>query len=483
MATAQIETWVATHRGSVEQISRTIDALSADSMLARMMLHRRRAVTAQVVDDFFAHAGQRFRPYLEGRMDHAPSDPAKELTAASAACKNASDKLDSLPLPFLFERALVAQAAGRPGDARTDLEQVLALYPGCFTAAFAAARIEFAAGDPGRAIRWLLPVERENARTRDGAGLLADAVRAIGLHEAASRYDLATLLNRGGYDSCGNDCAPVDVAGRVLNDIRMPQIFYFETQTNGTVLCNARGVYYSVNPVFGRILAMFARMPSLSGFLSLGEATKYGSNHLLPEILDSLVMRFSRAESGVGARTRQRPAALKALKVKLRLSVDNLLWPRAVWGWARRVEASAIRVIAGTFLMIGRFLRRTYQRLPFSVRHRVTMHVHVQLASLRAWLRYAVAPHFSLSGEWNWWTFSQISDENVKAQLVRTRSIMGLANIFGLQNLEGTNYVPVPNGAIVSIGTSTLLQMPASVELPPKAAELLNQLVSELEST
>ena len=34
----------------------------------------------------------------------------------------------------------------------------------------------------------------------------------------------------------------------------MPQIFYFESQADGSIICNARGVYYRVNPMFSRLL-------------------------------------------------------------------------------------------------------------------------------------------------------------------------------------------------------------------------------------
>ena len=156
--------------------------------------------------------------------------------------------------PLAFERASLAEDQGRFDDARADLKEVLAAYPGFVAGAIAAGRMALAAGDPAEAIRVLAPVEGEIIHTRDGAALLADAARAIGLHQSASRYDLASLICRGGYDSHGNDCAPIDLTGKIADDARMPQALYLEGQVDGSVLCNAGGIYYRVNPFFGRLL-------------------------------------------------------------------------------------------------------------------------------------------------------------------------------------------------------------------------------------
>jgi hypothetical protein len=421
-------------------------------------------------------------------MAKAPADSRKELAAAKAACKYATGEFRSLPLPFFFERALVAQMEERPRDARTDLEQVLATFPGCFTAAFAVARVELAAGDPGRAIRWLLPVEREVANTREGAVLLADAVRAIGLYETASRYDLAALLNRGGYDSRGNDCSPVDVTGEFSNDIRMPQIFYFEMQPDDTILCNARGVYYNVRPVFGLVLRAFARVrkPSLSGFLSIGEAIKRNSTHPLG---------ISLVETGIGAQTRRMGQPLKALLVGLRFPGRGPQLPQKFRQAARRrfrrISANNACLAAGIAVAVWRPMRRLYRTLPISVRHRAYAYVQIQACSFNAWLRYAVTPHLSVSGKWSRWTFSKISEQGATARLLKARRLVGLVNVFGLKILSdrsddtgrafGKDPAPDPH-AIGSMRTFARFQMPAPGELPPKAAQLLSQLISELES-
>ncbi len=263
MATAQVESWVGVHRGSIESVNRLVDAAFADSALARMIIHRQRAVVARVIRGFLDRVGERFDPYLADRMPQAPVDPAAETANAKAAGRIVAE-LCGAPLPLLFERALLVAAEGAPCRVRADVDPVLAAYPGFIAAAILSARSALAASDPRHAIHALAAVEREILHLREGASLLADAVRAIGLHDTASRYDLTALLCRGGHDSRGNDCAPVDLTGKVINDIRMPQIYYFETQSDGTVLCNVRGVYYRVAPLLGVVLSMFVRVRPLA---------------------------------------------------------------------------------------------------------------------------------------------------------------------------------------------------------------------------
>ena len=142
---------------------------------------------------------------------------------------------------------MAAEAEGRAGDAAADLDRLLEAYPGFVTAAFAAGRLALADGDALRAIEVLAYVERELIQTREGAGLLADALRGIGMAEAASRYDVAELTGAGHADSRGNDCAPVDAAGNFVWHRSMPPAFYVEHLPNGRALYNDRGVYYFTN--------------------------------------------------------------------------------------------------------------------------------------------------------------------------------------------------------------------------------------------
>ena len=149
-----------------------------------------------MISEFFARAGSGYAPYLEGRASVAPLDPAGERAIAARAGELVAS-FCGMPPPLQFERALLAEADGRFGDALADLKQVLAAYPGFVAGAIAAGRMALAAGDPAEAIRLLAVVEGEITHTRDGAALLADAARAIGLHESASRYDLAALIMSG----------------------------------------------------------------------------------------------------------------------------------------------------------------------------------------------------------------------------------------------------------------------------------------------
>ena len=93
--------------------------------------------------------------------------------------------------------------------------------------------------------------------------MLADALRAVGVPEAASRYDLAALIGLGHADSRGNDCAPVDMMGNPARDIRMPPAFLLETLAVGRVLANDRGVYYAANSTIGGYLAALMGIWSL----------------------------------------------------------------------------------------------------------------------------------------------------------------------------------------------------------------------------
>ena len=66
MATAQVEAWVGARKGSIHEAARSIDASLADAALGRMMLHRRRAVAASVISEFFARGRERIRSLFGG---------------------------------------------------------------------------------------------------------------------------------------------------------------------------------------------------------------------------------------------------------------------------------------------------------------------------------------------------------------------------------------------------------------------------------
>ena len=254
MATAQVNVWLAAQRGSLDDVLPAVDESLGDAALARMMLHRRRAIVATVVGEFLSRVGSRFIPYVEGRAPQAPGDVARETEIAKAAGEVAASISGSAP-PLLFERALLAEAEGRRVEALSDFDELLDAYPGFLTAAIASARLSLAVKDPERAIRSLAYLESELTHTREGAALLADGLRAVGMPEAASRYDLAALISLDHADSHGNDCAPVDMMGNPAKDVRMPPAFLLGTPAAGRMLANDRGVYYVANSTIGGYLA------------------------------------------------------------------------------------------------------------------------------------------------------------------------------------------------------------------------------------
>jgi hypothetical protein len=464
VATAQVEAWVGVHRGSIDEVARVIDASLADAALGRMMLHRRRAITASVISEFFARIGSQFHPYLQGRVASAPSDPADELMIATKA-GDIVGNICGTPPPLLFERALLAEADGRLGDAQADLKQVLAAYPGFLSAAVAAARVASAAGDPGQAIRSLASVERELIHTREGAALLADAIRTVGLHEAASRYDLAALVCPGYYDSRGNDCAPADVTGKIANDDRMPQIYYFESQTNGDIICNARGVYYRVNPLFGGLLLAFKPGQTLSTFRSLGVRRTSSRKGAVSEA-------FELARARLQLLRGRFPAALIMRKVLVK-----------AWWPLRRFLVAAFGLFTRIIQAAVILLYRWYRRLPMPVRARANRYVRFLIRRFVPHLRYSISPLFPNGKEES---LLEISEQHMRWRLAQARYETGVAQIFGLQmrpvDIEVAH-------RLVSVSQSWNfydalpeaggLRMPEPGQLPPLAEDVLRRLVSE----
>jgi hypothetical protein len=256
VATAQVEVWVKVHQGSINGISATNGQSAADAALGRMMLYIRRAAAAEAINAFMATVGGRFAPG-ESRAPPARINPNEELAAAAEDCQIVVRELGLTPA-LLFERATLSEMTGRADEALEDLGQLLNDYPGFLQAAIADARLALAAGNPGRAIRSLAVVEGELSHTREGAMALADALRATGMHHAASRYDLIALLSLGHNDSRGNDCAPEDLAGNIATDVRMPPLaICIGKHDSGEPLCNERGVYYLAISRFGLLSAFF----------------------------------------------------------------------------------------------------------------------------------------------------------------------------------------------------------------------------------
>ncbi len=468
MVTAQVEAWVGARRGSISETTRCIDVSFTDAALGQMMLHRRRAVAASVISEFFAAVGSGYVPYLEGRASAAALDPEGERAAAARACELAAS-FCGMPPPLAFERALLEESDGRFGDALADLKQVLAAYPGFVAGAVAAGRMALASGDPVAAIRLLAPVEGEIRHTRDGAALLADAARAIGLHELASRYDLAALICRGGYDSRGNDCAPIDLTGKIADDGRMPQSLYLEEQADGSVLCNAGGIYYRVNPFFGRLLWMLNRGSGPSTMRALGPSAPDRQRRAFAEIFEVTTARLRLLWGG------RSPNAFVLLRK----------YSGSAWSALRRVLAAGLRVAASICLALIIFLYRLYRRLPVPVRASANKVVQSQMKWLRPLVRDTIGPRLGPRG--TWLIFSPISDGHARGQLAETRYQSGLAQIFGLRPFANGSDATSRVGAFLeqlSAGAKqspddVALKMPAPGKLPPSAEKVLRQLVSE----
>ena len=57
MPTAQLDAWAAVQGGALDDTASEIEESLADAALAQMMLHRRRAVVPEVINEFFVRAG------------------------------------------------------------------------------------------------------------------------------------------------------------------------------------------------------------------------------------------------------------------------------------------------------------------------------------------------------------------------------------------------------------------------------------------
>ncbi len=390
MTSAQVNAWRAAHGGVLDTVSRALDRTLEDVSLARMMLHRRRAIVAQVVGEFFAGLEDRFAPYLENRAPQAPKSVARELEISKAAGEMAESVCGSAP-PLLFERALLAEMQGRGREAQSDLDGLLKLYPGFLAAAIASARLSLAADEPGRAIRTLAGVETELANTREGAAILADALRAVGMHRSASRYDLATLMCPGYADSRGNDCAPVDMSGAIARDARMPAAFIIGELPGGRLLCNDRGFYYTRHLIDGGLLLDLQRI----GQRILGRCSSFlrARTKFLEGAIDRLNLAFAEQgwpfpgeRAGAGGKApadaasddiqaSRRPAyqAYKGLSAKLRRQVGKFA-----------VAPFAVLARIATQSQIRGPVYRGYKRLPKPIRYRFNKHVLLPVRRLGA---------------------------------------------------------------------------------------------------
>jgi hypothetical protein len=428
VATVQVETWLATYKGSIDHVSEAVDTSLADAALARMMLHRRRAAVAEVIDEFFAGVGTRFGPYLQGRAPQAPHDVKAERATAAAAGAIVAGVCGAAP-PLLFERALLADMEGRDADALADLELLLDSFPGFVAAAVVAGRLAMAAGDPGRAIGWLAYVESELAATREGSALLADALRAVELHASASNYDLAASLCLGYADSRGNDCAPVDLKGNVAHDQRMPPPAVAATnRSDGRLLCNDRGVYYLASSRLG---------------LLIFEAT--GGVRLISSMRPLKPADAGRHPATGGAKAAARSGRRQLANIGASLTA------------APRIPATGARAgLRRIFIVIRRLLWRVLRRLLAFLYSRHKEWAFTIFLTLN---RYVPSPL-------RYWEFSliEIPERDRRSAVARVRLQSGIARIFRT----------APE-CLYSAGGEAL----QSAQLPAPAAAVLSQLTGE----
>jgi hypothetical protein len=476
LTTAQVEAWVSTRKGSIDKASSDIDASFADAALGRMMLHRRRAVAAAIVGAFFARTGGGSAAYMEGGEHPMLLDAAGER-AIAAELGGLVARLCGTSPPLLFERAMLAREENRLDDAMSDVKRVVAAYPGFVPAAIAAGRMALAAGDPAEAIHSLAAVERELTHIREGAALLADSARAVGLHEAASRYDVVVLVSRGAYDSRGNDCAPVDLVDEIADDGRMPQTLYLESQADGSAICNAGGIYYTIHPLVGYLLAAWTHPRVLSTMRSLGPSGR-------------------KPQKQAGGRMAAVPTARLRLFFLSHFPNTSTWVRRHCMGIApilRRSFARAAGLSARVDLAIAVLLYGIYRRLPVSIRSYANRAVRLQLLNtrsrvkgLRPMVRDRVGPLLGPRG--NWGIFSRVSNAEAHKQLAQARYRWGIARIFGLRPLADSPAVTLNATRLPVAGlfqNSTLptddvsLEMPPPGKLPPLAEDTLRRLMSE----
>jgi hypothetical protein len=359
MASAQVDVWLAAHRGVLEDTSVAVYEMLADAALARMMLHRRRAVAAEVVGNLLAHTGFAYSLDVENPDPRALKSAVSELEVSSASGSVVASLYGPAP-PLLFERALLAEMQGRYAEALTDLDALLKAYPGFVSAAIAAARMALMRQDPARAIRFLAYVESELIHIREGAALLADALHAIGMHGAASHYDLASLVCPGHAISHGNECVPVSISGYPASEARMPAPFTVGRLADGRVLCNDRGIYY-----VGR-LAPDGSLTTLMVAQTSNAGKSGGSKgHSLPYV--GLCSRLKMAAANVSTKGRQvlRNAArseagkqvyqiYRRLPVSIRYALNRYILarlrrPKVGWGriheqgWESNIARSRLR--------------------------------------------------------------------------------------------------------------------------------------------
>jgi hypothetical protein len=332
------------------------------------------------------------------------------------------------------------------------------------------------AGDPVEAIHLLAVVERELTHTCAGAAAMADAARAIGLHEAASRYDLLALTCHGAHDSRGNDCVPFGLTGEIADDGRMPQTLYIEGQADDSVICNAGGVYYLIHPLVGFMMAAWTHPRPLSVTRSLGPIgakRRHQNNARMVPVPTARLRPIRNYFPKMAGRVEQHWARIVPL----------------LSGHLRRSATLPLRVD----LAVGLLLHGVYRRLPTAIRRYLNQTAKTQFAKLRPMtkglrpvVRNSIGPVFGPHG--NWGIFIRVSDARAYAELARARYRSGVARVFDLLP-PGHSDATKGGATAFSLGRlfrnaqpsfgNVLWKMPPPGVLPPAAERALNYLMSE----
>ncbi len=268
------------------------------------------------------------------------------------------------------------------------------------------------------------------------------------MHEAASRYDLATLICPDHAGSHGNDCAPVDMTGETANDPRMPAAFIIDRLRDGRSVCNDRGIYYVGHPTDGGSLAE----------LMVGQVSsaRQGSSAQPPEAAPHHMVLRGRLRHGL------KMAAVSAVAAGRRI--------------LRIVVYSGIR---GPLYLY-------YKRVPAPVRYRFNRYM---LLPLRRWSKadWQKVPQ----QDWR----SDIARARLRAGIVRImqgsaaycttssqrHDAINTGDILGDEGDSGLVLSERPAGLRGSNPVATeLTQLSETGDLPPAAAEVLNNLVQRL---
>ena len=249
----------------------------------------------------------------------------------------------------------------------------------------------------------------------------------------------------------------------------MPQSLYLEGQVDGTVICNAGGIYYWVNPFVGHLLSMVNRGSAFSTMRSLGPSARTRQRRAIAETFGAATVRL---RLFLGGRFPNASVPLRKYSASTLSALQRLL-------------AAVFRMAASVDLALVVFLYRLYRRLPVPVRASANKIVQSPMAFLRPLVRDTIGRRLGTRGRWP--LFSPISGSHARGQLAEVRYQSGLARIFGLRRFaNGTGVTPRVEAFLERLSAGAklspdevVLKMPAPGKLPPLAEDVLRRLVSE----